>query len=489
MNILHKTGFALFIALAGVIAASFVFIASPPESAPVFASESHNLSGHAWNDKVGWVSFNCTNHQNICANDPARSCTVDANCSAVGGSCLLECENSNYGVNIAANGIVSGYAWNDKVGWISFQESAATPDEGFRTQCPSSCLAANNCSACYKTNSNTGTLYGWAKILNMGDNGWIHLQKLNSSLGFTYGAKVNNTSNGAFSGWTYNGNGDGSGLGWLSFSSRDCDTDGNGTIDVAACGTVGSAITSYAVQMDNPPTATNLKWEYPQGVSNPSDVNDHGNAQLSYCASSPPAYAATTNYYPTTMVLRWTFVDEQPTSAKWRVQVWKQQGNQLVIDTGEQPGSATQCVLGVSPCAPLAGRSIELGTAYKWEVTVWDTADFNSGPVAGPNFTTLSRDYPDVDFSMNPAEPRALENVTFTANATVYSGSPSYLWTFTSASETTTTTPNPTVKFYDVDSASARLDVTDGGGYLCGKKDDSIGVTQSFPIWRETRPQ
>lgn len=52
------------------------------------------LSGYAWNDTIGWISFNCYNH---------------GNCSP------------SYQVSInTGTGDFSGYAWNDTVGWISF---------------------------------------------------------------------------------------------------------------------------------------------------------------------------------------------------------------------------------------------------------------------------------------------------------------------------------------------------------------------------------
>lgn len=59
------------------------------------ADASGSLSGYAWNDVIGWISFNCYNHGN--------------------------CASSNYSVSINPNtGNFSGYAWNDTVGWISF---------------------------------------------------------------------------------------------------------------------------------------------------------------------------------------------------------------------------------------------------------------------------------------------------------------------------------------------------------------------------------
>ena len=54
-----------------------------------------NLSGWAWNDEIGWISFDCR-------------VTVD------------NCLSSVYQVTIDANGNFGGWAWNDVVGWISF---------------------------------------------------------------------------------------------------------------------------------------------------------------------------------------------------------------------------------------------------------------------------------------------------------------------------------------------------------------------------------
>lgn len=58
------------------------------------------LTGYAWNDEIGWISFNCDQ-------------------SSQGGT--NTCGTSNYSVQInGSNGNFSGYAWNDKDGWISF---------------------------------------------------------------------------------------------------------------------------------------------------------------------------------------------------------------------------------------------------------------------------------------------------------------------------------------------------------------------------------
>ncbi len=57
------------------------------------------LSGYAWNDTIGWISFNCDG-------------------STHGGT--NQCALSNYKVDIDSDGNFTGYAWNDIVGWVNF---------------------------------------------------------------------------------------------------------------------------------------------------------------------------------------------------------------------------------------------------------------------------------------------------------------------------------------------------------------------------------
>jgi hypothetical protein len=58
-----------------------------------------NLSGYAWGENVGWISFSCEN--------------------------LNTCEDVAYGVNIdPVTGIFSGFAYGENIGWISFSDDA-----------------------------------------------------------------------------------------------------------------------------------------------------------------------------------------------------------------------------------------------------------------------------------------------------------------------------------------------------------------------------
>jgi len=61
---------------------------------------SGDLSGYAWNDTIGWISFSCKNHNPSCSHRGSGT--------------------GDYGVYIGGTGDFHGYAWNDVVGWISF---------------------------------------------------------------------------------------------------------------------------------------------------------------------------------------------------------------------------------------------------------------------------------------------------------------------------------------------------------------------------------
>ncbi len=62
-----------------------------------------NLSGWAWNDAYGWISFDC--------NNPSGS----------------GCGASTYRAYIDSSGNFTNWAWNDIIGWISFNCSDVNP--------------------------------------------------------------------------------------------------------------------------------------------------------------------------------------------------------------------------------------------------------------------------------------------------------------------------------------------------------------------------
>lgn len=126
------------------------------------------ITGYAWADNIGWISFNCSN--------------------------TSSCGASNYGLTIAADGTVSGYAWSDNVGWIS---ANSTDVSG----CPSApCTPAVTIS--------TGAMSGWLRAQSYGGgwDGWISLS------GSGYGPVL--ASGGIFSGYAWGSDV----VGWTDFS-------------------------------------------------------------------------------------------------------------------------------------------------------------------------------------------------------------------------------------------------------------------------------
>lgn len=212
MNLfLQRKNIIFFVFVLGLLALSFLYNQKPD----IQAASSDNVSGWAWSENIGWVSFNSTNQ---------------------GGG-------ASYGVQVAQNGDISGYAWSENIGWISFNENSGCP------QAP--------CKP--KMNKGTGEITGWTRACggttngdctggtrSDGWDGWIHLK------GTNYGVTV--------SGCSWQGYAWGSDvLGWLNFKGANYGVTGSGN----ACRQIGIDI--KANNSDGPitipyNTATTLSW-------------------------------------------------------------------------------------------------------------------------------------------------------------------------------------------------------------------------------------
>jgi hypothetical protein len=191
---------------------------APSESVPAEAA-SGSLSGYAWSDTVGWVSFS----------------------------------GSNYGIAVASDGTLSGYAWSDNIGWIS----ANTSD---LTGCPSgSCIAQLN---------DDGTLSGWLKATAGGSaesGGWDGFISL---AGTGYGPE--RQEDGSFSGYAWGSDV----IGWLDFqyASTDVLPTPSATLEVRK---VGDTDWSDSLVID-PLDEVELTW------------NRDGASNTATCESVPP---------------------------------------------------------------------------------------------------------------------------------------------------------------------------------------------------------
>jgi len=236
------------------------------------ADSDDNVSGWAWSENIGWISFNCNNPE------------------------ISECGSSNYGVNIdPVTGKLSGYAYYDiddpntgvhETGWISFNRAdTGTPPmppfngtEDFIAKVDTTNLGTDNVK-----------IEGWARALSACDSipcsssgpcsncggwdGWIRFDHGKSG-------EVYIDKNGDFHGWAWSDKV----IGWISFNSRNCDGDGDGFSDgvPAGCPPAGTPIPAYKVSVEisnQPPVAD---------AGGPYIVQENNTKQLDGTGSNDP---------------------------------------------------------------------------------------------------------------------------------------------------------------------------------------------------------
>lgn len=143
---------------------------------------SGSLSGYAWSENYGWLSFNAAD----IAGCPLGSCSAarngnvltgwarvlsirDAGANSGGWSGFVSLDSATtgsilpYGVTIAGT-ILSGYAWSDELGWIDFSGVSISPAQTLKI-CENSCTSSfrRDTGALASFSMNTGPAY--SKIL------------------------------------------------------------------------------------------------------------------------------------------------------------------------------------------------------------------------------------------------------------------------------------------------------------------------------------
>ncbi len=149
----------------GALALLFYAIALDlgPQTEVLAQTSSKSITGYAWSETIGWVSF----------------------------------KGSNYGFSVAANGTITGYAWSDNIGWIS-------ANSGDLTGCPG--------APCTATIDSTGALKGWLRALSGGTSQSGDWDGFISLSGANYGPK--RQTDGTLSGYAWGS----TVVGWLSFA-------------------------------------------------------------------------------------------------------------------------------------------------------------------------------------------------------------------------------------------------------------------------------
>jgi len=156
--------------------------------------------------KVSISSSTCDSDNNNSTDvDPA----VNNNCPPIGTPVV------GYGVNIpSGDGDLSGYAWSENVGWISFNSADLSG-------CPS-----GSCSANISYSGGIGNISGWARFVGIAQEsavgnsgGWEGWISLDDKTGNSYGVSIDSSS-GESSGYAWSASTSGLGeFGWIDFSN------------------------------------------------------------------------------------------------------------------------------------------------------------------------------------------------------------------------------------------------------------------------------
>ncbi len=522
---------ALVFLIACLISGYLVYLNFKKDNLSVAAAPicgDNNVAGFAWSDNIGWISFNkgdCINGV-ICRNITTKevnnySCTTNE-CVNNGGECADWCQvcdnnskiicdsssdcgggvcvDNSYGVKIDfTTGNFSGYGWSSNIGWVSFQENNPPDNYSFNANCPSTCDSSNNCTACY--NSTSGNVYGWAKALALGDDGWLKL----SDASWSNGVKINGMTK-EFEGWAWNGNATaGTGIGWLSFNC----------LDTGTC-----AVSDYKVYITNTaPTARELKAPnitYQQACSS----RDARRVQLIWEFNDPDE-AACGDYQSAYQVI----VDETAHISSELDSMAVNTTTSLPLKTPKLSGSANS----IYPTNPgnypdYTGVDLSYDKQYYWWVKVWDKfgadsgwVQYNSDLLIPPNdtdnddgnnltFWTYKHEFPEPYFYWFPLEPSEGENVSFWDGSYYYTlvepnanhqlcfengvqDCSAFNWTGSNpATQILSPTASSTSIIFDPAKTSQyiMLQTTDPDGYYCSTS-TTFWAKVKLPTWKEVK--
>lgn len=164
---IFRTRDALVLALLAGFFIFFNYLINPPVRVSADAYAGTNVTStagkyYAWNDIVGWIDFHTTHNVKVMSNkiagwasSTAGVISLDCTTSPAGDICLPS--PNEYRVKNDGSGLLSGYAWNDNYGWISFCGGLLTRD------CPGTIPYRASVDA-----SGTFSGWGWNDII-----GWI----------------------------------------------------------------------------------------------------------------------------------------------------------------------------------------------------------------------------------------------------------------------------------------------------------------------------
>ena len=400
---------------------------------PPGACQDHNVWGWAWagapqssgGEKLGmgWLSFSCKN--------------LDS--------------GTNYGVDIEADGNLTGYAYYDgmndsntaehEAGWIDFDPTV--PD----------LQGSSDYSARV---SDTGELSGWARAVEYGGgwDGWIKMRKDPLDGGQDYGVYID-TGTGEFHGWAW---GDDV-MGWISFN---CD---NSESPNSCASTNNYHVETSFSFSGNPPQVTNFK----------------KTADPLYCLNSP------------TQGLEWNYIGDTPQQA-YKIE-FRDKDTGIVLKIVEKISSSDTSGVEITTSPNINELEIDYNESYQFKIKVQDEDNAWSSWSNVVNFDSTFHLWPNVIFDLIPSEGLSVDEIASTTNSSVCFDNnnneiscSSWLWTFpdgdgTFAGGTTATDKEPLIQFSSNGDKSVKLRASDGS-FTC-ELEKGFTINYPMPGWIE----
>ncbi|MCK5490638.1 MAG: SBBP repeat-containing protein [Candidatus Pacebacteria bacterium] len=439
---------------------------------------SHNVTGFAWSENIGWISFNSNN------------CDLDGdglnNDGVIG--CLNDgSSNISYGVSLDLNLVsptfneLSGYAWSENIGWISFEPLDVA-----------GCPSGGNCQPRL-----VGTeFYGWAKVLSSNGDGWD---------------------------------------GWINLNYRNCDTDGgigNGFVDVVCGGdNIGDSVVDYKVSLTYPDLEN---WAWGDDVVGWICFNSISpGCDLGAIGPDYRVYILDSNSSPSVDSLdileadhckkdlddikfSWNFSDLDGHDQNPFTGLPVQTAFEISIDygaglcsTGRLEDTRTYASVALINSSGTCSNVIQYGcSGYDWTVTVYDSFDASDSATLNNSLNNMpDHKKPIADFSYDPVDPVLFQDIAFSPlispdNSICYDdlNSPvdclTFEWDFDNdGSFDGVTEPSDPMEIYSYSDTGiyiVDLKVTDGAGYSCFASDrgkqKTINIGYGNPSWEEIAP-
>lgn len=406
----------------------------------VLAGSLDNTSGYAWSENIGWISFNSSN----CDPDNNNQSNGIGACPPVG------TVMASYGVKIEdPTGYLSGSAWSENIGWISFNRS--------ETGAPPAAPYNGAESYIAKVDLATKEVSGWGRALAFGDgwDGWIKFR------GASYGVNIDiSVSPSEFKTWAWAD--DFPVVGWISFNC----------LDRGICGASNyKVITSSS--LNQAPSVQNQTIEYE-----------------AYC--TPLAGVAQIG-------LRWEYFDNDG-DIESRFDFRVNNINDVNDPNPEASTTVPNPASSINTQMVSAPSQIAYNATYYWWARVWDSKSANSGWIAGPSFTTRAHAYPWVDFTTLPSSPSAGEVATLRDNSLCYNilehscksdGLVGYQWDFDYNTGWDSNLKGDSTTTYGARGTyTARLQLTDNSFAPAGVcfANRTLNVGSPLPEWKEVAP-